>query len=184
MLTDETEILLLKEEIWTQLRDAHYEANDEAFFRLTENFASDRSDETVGDLILSLYDFARANPDPEKWLDGLAVNYEAADNLGENHLYQAQIKPTLVEIAATAEHLLAAAKQFADQSPLMEKQQHSFKQRFQVQEIQRVLSTDDLSVLYDRLTHLTFDRYPSYRKEEQKELSQEIKPLRDDAKNY
>ena len=36
MLTDETEILLLKEEIWTQLRDAHYEANDEAFFRLTE----------------------------------------------------------------------------------------------------------------------------------------------------
>ena len=82
MLTDETEILLLKEEIWTQLRDAHYEANDEAFFRLTENFASDRSDETVGDLILSLYDFARANPDPEKWLDGLAVNYEAADNLG------------------------------------------------------------------------------------------------------
>ena len=81
-------------------------------------------------MILSLYDFARANPDPEKWLDGLAVNYEAADNLGENHLYQAQIKPTLVEIAATAEHLLAAAKQFADQSPLMEKQQHSFKQRF------------------------------------------------------
>ena len=183
MLTDETEILLLKEEIWTQLRDAHYEANDEAFFRLTENFASDRSDETVGDLILSLYDFARANPDPEKWLDGLAVNYEAADNLGENHLYQAQIKPTLVEIAATAEHLLAAAKQFADQSPLMEKAAALVQAEIsQVQEIQRVLATDDLSVLYDRLTHLTFDRYPSYRKEEQKELSQEIKPLRDDAK--
>jgi ATP-dependent helicase/nuclease subunit A len=183
MLTDETEILLLKEEIWTQLRDAHYEANDEAFFRLTENFASDRSDESVGDLILSLYDFARANPDPVKWLDNLAVNYEGNGELGENHLYQTQVKPALVEIATTAEHLLQSAKQFAEQSPLMEKAAILVQDEInQAQEILGVLATDDLSLLYDRLTHLTFGRYPSYRKEEQKELSQEIKPLRDEAK--
>lgn len=71
MLTDETEILLLKEEVWDELREEKYEAKEEVFFQLTENFSGDRSDEGLTDLIMSLYTFARANPDPKAWLASL-----------------------------------------------------------------------------------------------------------------
>lgn len=60
MLTDDTETILLKEDVWDELRESFYEENQEIFYRLTENFSNDRSDSGLEDLILSMYDFARA----------------------------------------------------------------------------------------------------------------------------
>lgn len=183
MMTDETEILLMKEEIWTQLRDQQYEANDEAFFRLTENFSSDRSDEGVGDLILSLYDFARANPDPVNWLAHLSDHYIGKETFAENTLYQSQIKPTLQENLKTAAHLLQAAQDYARSDEAMEKAALLIDTELgMVETLKALLDSDDVDGFYEQIQVLRFARYPAFRKPEQKELSQEIKPLRDDAK--
>ncbi len=45
---------------------ALYAENDERFFQLTMNFSNDRSDDGLTNLVFSLYEFARANPDPPK----------------------------------------------------------------------------------------------------------------------
>lgn len=183
MLTDETETLLLKEEIWTQLRDQQYEANDEAFFRLTENFASDRSDEGVGDLIMSLYDFARANPDPIHWLNHLADQYTVEGTFADQPLYRSHIKPMLQETLQTAHSLVTAAKDLADPSAEMEKAALVLQQDLTlVEQLQGLIQQDQVDVFYDNIQKPNYARYPAYRKAEQKELSQEIKPLRDEAK--
>ena len=148
MMTDETEILLMKEEIWTQLRDQQYEANDEAFFRLTENFSSDRSDEGVGDLILSLYDFARANPDPVNWLAHLSDHYIGKETFAENILYQSQIKPSLQENLKTAAHLLQAAQDYARSDEAMEKAAQLIDTELgMVETLKALLDADDVLVV-------------------------------------
>lgn len=51
MLTDETETLLLKEDVWDALREQFYAENQEAFYQLTANFSNDRSDDGLTNLI-------------------------------------------------------------------------------------------------------------------------------------
>ena len=49
MLTDETETLLLKEDVW-DIREQFY-AENQAFYQLTANFSNDRSDDGLTNLI-------------------------------------------------------------------------------------------------------------------------------------
>src|SRR5699024_3104578 len=95
MLTDETETLLLKEEVWEELRESYYAAEDALFYQLVENFSNDRSDEGLTNLVMRLYLFAVANPDPEGWLAALPESYETKLPFQENPLYQKQLKPQL-----------------------------------------------------------------------------------------
>ena len=81
MLTDETETILMKEDVWDELREACYSEDREEFFQLTMNFSNDRSDDGLTNLVFSLYEFARANPDPKRWLDQLVDNYRLDDGL-------------------------------------------------------------------------------------------------------
>ena len=54
-----------------------------------------------------------------------------------------------------------------------------------VETLNALLDADDVDGFYEQIQTLRFGRYPAFRKPEQKELSQEIKPLRDDAnKNW
>ena len=96
MLTDETETILMKEDVWDELREALYAENDERFFQLTMNFSNDRSDDGLTNLVFSLYEFARANPDPQKWLEQLSDNYRLPEGLAKSRLYQKQIRPLVL----------------------------------------------------------------------------------------
>lgn len=95
MLTDETETILLKEEVWDEIREASYENNSEIFYRLTENFSNDRDDQGLEDLILSLYSFARANADPEAWLDSLLALYQVTD-ISQSPFFAELLKPQML----------------------------------------------------------------------------------------
>lgn len=183
MLTDETETLLLKEEVWTDLRDRKYEENDPAFFQLTENFAGDRTDEGLGELIFALYEFARANPDPVSWLNQLVANYQKTETLTENHLYQTQVKPVVLDDLETVIELLQAALTNAQADLPLEKAVVLLEQEMaQAQRLREYFEKDELDTAYQQLESLVFDRYPAFRKADEKERSQEIKPFRDNAK--
>ena len=121
MLTDATEILLLKEEVWEELRDTCYENKEAGFYHLTENFSSDRSDEGLTDLVMSLYTFARANPNPEQWLLQLADNYQTTAGLAGNPLYLEQLKPTIIQTLHAAIEQLELALSHAQIDPAIAK---------------------------------------------------------------
>ncbi|KAF1301151.1 helicase-exonuclease AddAB subunit AddA [Enterococcus sp. JM9B] len=186
MLTDETEILLLKEEVWGELREEKYEAKEEVFFQLTENFSGDRSDEGLTDLIMSLYTFARANPDPKAWLASLKKNYEATDGLEKNPLYQSQIKPLLINaLQMSLEHYQQAFR-LSEFDPAFEKI-HGFiaHEQNQAQRLYDAVVADNLATAYSQVEGFDLkQRYPGLRKAEYKALSDEIGELRKTARSY
>lgn len=93
ILTDETEGILLREEVWNDLRESLYEKDGEIFAQLTANFSNDRSDDGFTDLMLRLYDFANATSDPKGWLAKLPEKYHIDSDLDKTAFYQQQILP-------------------------------------------------------------------------------------------
>lgn len=187
MLTDETETILLKEDVWDELRENFYEENQEIFYRLTENFSNDRSDSGLEDLILAMYDFARANPKPFAWLDGLVENYRVKD-LKESNLYRDLIRPqalkTLQETSQTYQWMIAASQGSDELAKITELAQN---EAATTQQIETALSEDRLDDVFGMFETIKFPTYPSPRKKEIKELYGDViaecKGYRDQAKD-
>lgn len=67
-ISDETEGILLKNEIIDELFEDLYDENDEEFLNLVEAFSNSKSDDNLKDIIKDLYRFSMSGPWPEKWL--------------------------------------------------------------------------------------------------------------------
>lgn len=67
-IADEGELKLLREDVLRGVLEAHYEEPDEAFTKFIEGYSSGRSDDTVAEMILELYNFSRSYPWPKQWL--------------------------------------------------------------------------------------------------------------------
>ena len=110
MLTDQTEQLLLEEDVWQQISERYYadadqEADGMASFRqLVLNFSSDRDDQGLDELILKLYDVANAQADPAAWLRQMPRSYDLAGDVLETVFYKQHLKPVLVEKLRQFQH--------------------------------------------------------------------------------
>ena len=85
-IADSTEAQLLRDEVLDELFEEEYgKPDNEHFFRLVDSFTNDRSDLALMDIIRDLYDFARANPSPEKYLKDIVNMYDvdSVSNLEE-----------------------------------------------------------------------------------------------------
>ncbi|WP_429964968.1 helicase-exonuclease AddAB subunit AddA [Enterococcus sp. AZ072] len=180
MLTDATETILLKEDVWDELREECYEQNEEIFYRLTENFSNDRSDQGLEDLILAMYEFARANPSPFDWLDSLLKNYSIT-NLVDSNLYQESLRPQLVQAVEDASELYQEMLELSEASKELEK-------IFILAETEKQFALDLLQTIkenrladaYQLMEVFSFPTFPTPRKKEVKELYGEtIERLKD-----
>lgn len=164
MLTDDTETILLKEDVWDELRESFYEENQEIFYRLTENFSNDRSDSGLEDLIFSMYDFARANPAPFHWLEGLIENYRVED-LSESDLYRKLIRPqvlnTLREINQTYHWMIRASEGTEELKKITDLAQNELGV---VKQIEQAIVEDHLIDAFKIFETMKFPAYPSPRK--------------------
>lgn len=182
MLTDETETLLMKEDVWDELRERLYGEKNERFFQLTTNFSNDRSDEGLTDLILSLYEFARANPDPTNWLKGLSESYRLEGSLGESALYQNQLRPLILADVFQCVQAYEEMVSLAQTEGLEKMYDQVSEERERINAIYEAFIQDQLEVAYQGLENLTFSTFKSSRKPELKERSAEVKALRDRSK--
>lgn len=94
MLTDDTQILMLKERVYEQIVEEWFD--DESFLTLMKSYSAKRTDDKFLKLVLDLYDFSRAKSNPEAWLDELATLYDV-DDITSSLLYQEVIKPMLLQ---------------------------------------------------------------------------------------
>ncbi|MCD7034892.1 helicase-exonuclease AddAB subunit AddA [Metabacillus sp. GX 13764] len=80
-IADTTEGALLIDEVLDDLFEEEYGKEDnEPFFDLVDRYSSDRSDAALQNLIRELYNFSRSHPEPVKWLENMALQYEEAGN--------------------------------------------------------------------------------------------------------
>ncbi|EAG7290218.1 helicase-exonuclease AddAB subunit AddA, partial [Listeria monocytogenes] len=79
-LIEPIESSMIRDEVLEGLLEQEYGIeNNEAFFHLVESFTGDRSDAELHSLISKLYDFSRANPDPNAWLEAMVNFYNTEE---------------------------------------------------------------------------------------------------------
>ncbi len=77
---DTTECTLLKQEAIEDVFEALYVEQNEGFLNLVESYAEKRGDNKLQDIILSIYNFSMASPNPTEWLIKSADKFNLDDD--------------------------------------------------------------------------------------------------------
>lgn len=77
---DTTECTILKQEAIEEVFEALYVEQNEGFLNLVESYAEKRGDSNLQDIILGIYNFSMASPNPKEWLDYSAEQFNIDDN--------------------------------------------------------------------------------------------------------
>lgn len=188
LLTDETEIILLKEAVWEEVRETLYGDDVSSFLDLAQAYSSDRNDDGLTDLIFSLYEFSRANPDPDYWLDHLSDLYKnEGETFSKGLLFQQLLKPQITDILTgltesdlTAVQIGEGAEELASQTEIVASEAAHFK------EVLAYIQFDDYQTAYQLIHSFEFVRWKPVKKsvdDSLKEAGSEMKELRNQAKD-
>ena len=116
ILQNESEQLLLKNEVFHQVFEDHYQSeNKEKFSRLVKNFAGRGKDERgLRQQVYKIYDFLQSTSSPQKWLnESFLKGFEEADFANEKDKQTEQIKQALWDLESFFHyHLDNDAKEF------------------------------------------------------------------------
>lgn len=148
MLTDSTEQLMIRQDIWEAIRDDYFEKEDATFIELSDQFSSDRNDEALGEVVQSMYDFSRSHPNPWRWLNESMAGYDEIRHLADHPMYQHYLKPALeqqlAELIEDGESLLS----LTSEKELKSIHQTIDDYQSQLLQIQTYLAQDQLDALY------------------------------------
>ncbi len=116
ILQNESEQLLLKNEVFHQVFEDHYQGeNKEKFSRLVKNFAGRGKDERgLRQQVYKIYDFLQSTSSPKKWLnESFLKGFETAEFENEKNKLTEQIKQALWNLESFFRyHLDNDAKEF------------------------------------------------------------------------
>ena len=116
ILQNESEQLILKNEVFHQVFEDHYQGeNKESFSRLVKNFAGRGKDERgLRQQVYKIYDFLQSTSSPQKWLsNSFLKGFEEADFTSEKEKLTEQIKQALWDLESFFRyHLDNDAKEF------------------------------------------------------------------------
>ncbi|WP_049537524.1 helicase-exonuclease AddAB subunit AddA [Streptococcus pseudopneumoniae] len=116
ILQNESEQLLLKNEVFHQVFEEHYQGeNKEKFSRLVKNFAGRGKDERgLRQQVYKIYDFLQSTSSPQKWLnESFLKGFEEADFTSEKEKLYEKIKQALWDLESFFRyHLDNDAKEF------------------------------------------------------------------------
>lgn len=76
---EEGELKLLQEDVMKELLEAYYAKDQEKYKYFIECYAAGKSDESIRDLIYSLYHAAMSNPYPDEWMEKCIDSYKNTD---------------------------------------------------------------------------------------------------------
>jgi ATP-dependent helicase/nuclease subunit A len=184
-IMEPTESELMRENVWADLREELYENDvDNQFAQLTRNFSNDRSDDGMQQLILDLFEFSNANPDPAAWLNKIAENYEvSSDDVMELKIVQqvlAQVKTKLIRIYQQDLEIAEAALNGGE--PLKKAADNFETEVAELKKIVDLSSTGTWDELQQAIANMKFAQLPRGKKEEVTEFNAYAKPIRNEFK--
>lgn len=117
ILQNQSEQLLLENEVFHEVFEAHYQGKQkETFSHLLKNFAGRGKDERgLRQQVYKIYDFLQSTSNPQKWLsESFLKGFEKADFTSEKEKLTEQIKQALWDLESFFRyHLDNDAKEFA-----------------------------------------------------------------------
>lgn len=185
IMADTIEVEMLKEDVWEELKEDLYADFNSAFRKLAKAYSTERNDDGLRDLIFSLYNFSRANPEPEIWLKNMGELYDVEQGLEKSPLYQMLLKPQIEQELLgilydcnQAQHLGGFADETVNQRELIENEKNI------IESVYEAMRNDDYQLAFESLHALSFKtwRGATKKNESYKETIMLMKNLRDKYK--
>ncbi len=184
-IADDTEVQLIRDEVIDALFEDEYgRADNESFFNLVDSFTNDRSDEALQTIVQSIYDFARANPQPEAYLQSIISMYDvsAVEKIEDLAFVESLLFDIELQLEAAKEMIVRAlemTKLPEGPAPRAE----TYLADLQLIELLMKAKQDSWEALYQALLTLSFPTAKRLKKGEyDEELTAKAQKLRDNAK--
>ncbi len=186
-ILDETEATLLKSETLNELFEEIYEnvEENEDFFDLLESYGSNRDDEKIQDMVLSIYSFVQSYPWPEKWLEQQveSYNFESNNDFGDTPWGKILLETSLIRLEGLRDIMNEACEKIK-YAPGLEKYLPVF-----------IEDNDNLNMLievckngtewdrlYNYINSFEFQTLPRCGKDAEKSVQESVKKTRDELK--
>ena len=105
-IAEEGELKLLKQDVLDEMLEEYYERADKGFLDFVDRFGTGRTDRKVGEIILTLYEYSRSYPQPDKWLDSCVEAYEIDDENIEEHPMTRRVKERVLRQLSDVKEIL------------------------------------------------------------------------------
>lgn len=195
LITDVTQIQLMYQEVWDEMIQLIYESSNELtissitateYDYLLSKYTDSRSDESLFNIVIELFLFARSQPNPIDWLehaDEVASNFSS---FTETYLFKQTIQPFIKNKVIEANKCLLEAKSImaATSDETIEKYESLINNELdQSSAIYEALMNENFEGLFNLVDQLVFNNWKANRKNsEDYELVNEMKRARDEAK--
>lgn len=109
-VADDVEMTLLKEELMEELLFEKYQEADAAFLDLVESYSLYRDQSSIGNMILSIYEFIMNMPLPFKWLKAAVEEYNPAafTSVNDCSFYKPLMESLIIKLKGAYEGLKKA----------------------------------------------------------------------------
>lgn len=182
-IADETECVLLKQEVLDELFDEKYEDEklNQDFLDLVECYGGSRGDEGLRDIVMSLYRFSQSTPWPEEWLRASAEKFNAGDDFdfASTKWAKAIMDDLSVELEGMYQ-MMEKACAIAGEVP--ELLPYHDTMELEMKCIRDLTLSDSYDSLIEKLSNIQFGKLPPCRKVIDKEAQEEVKGIRDAVK--
>jgi ATP-dependent helicase/nuclease subunit A len=183
-ISDETEALLLKNEVVQDLFDNKYEEeNNEDFLRLVESFGGGKDDSRLIEIVMNLFSFSMSGPWPESWLRESAESFKVGEDFEfGSTVWGSTLKKNIrIELEGTRDMLLKASE-IAESSTGLEPYLQTLKDDLDKVEGLMEFTEGSWEKLYSSFSGLKFTTIKRAGKDADKEAQEVVKDLRDGAK--
>ena len=181
-ISDENEMSILRKEAIKNVLDHMYSEGNPDFFQAIEQFSNEKNDNGFENAVMSVYDFVRAYPFPEKWFEEKSKMYDTEGSIKESPWG----KIIVDYVCEAINHSIKSAERCLDiarrDDQIFEKYSQTIRCDIQNLEILKYAlkngTWDDFS---EKLKVFSFERWPACRKCQNELIKNKIKDIRDKA---
>lgn len=182
---DQTEGILIKDEVIETLFEEKYDQEDTEFTSLVEAFSTYKNDDNLKELIINMYNFIMSGPWPENWLkeNAEAFNIETMEELNNSKWVLVLKNSIKVEIEGYIK-MLEKAIEIISLTDGLEPYLETFSN--ELYSIKNAYNSIDcgLDDIYSSLCSISFGRLKSIKKDKVSDENAQntVKSIRDDIK--
>ncbi|ALP88901.1 helicase-exonuclease AddAB subunit AddA [Clostridium butyricum] len=182
---DQTEGILIKDEVIETLFEEKYDQEDTEFTSLVEAFSTYKNDDNLKELIINMYNFIMSGPWPENWLkeNAEAFNIETMEKLNNSKWVLVLKNSIKVEIEGYIK-MLEKAIEIINLTDGLEPYLETFSN--ELYSIKNAYNSIDcgLDDIYSSLCSISFGRLKSIKKDKVSDENAQntVKSIRDDIK--
>ena len=184
-ILDETEGILLRNEILEELFEDKYDNDDEAFLNLVEAYSDSKSDDKLKDIVLDLYKFSMSGPWPKKWLIDKSeeFNIDTIEELNKSNWVKVFIESLVIELQGLIS-MEEKALELCEETSGLEPYIDTFKDDITMLKMIYGHIDSGIEEVYNRLSSVSFSKLKTVRKANvsDENVQSRIKSIRDDVK--